>query len=156
MASTYPGLNLREHFKYLPPPAECLAILIGTAELVVFGLGGLTDAKAFANGYGVKLDSPPEGQEPDENQKTHEGLVKAVAARNVQNGALILTFALFTRDRRSLGFAVAYGLITTAADTWIVSKYGLQNMVGGHAIGMMNSLLIGGSLLYWGRNDPWW
>lgn len=153
MASSQLGLSIREHFAYLPPPAECLAILVGTAELVVFGLGGLSDTTAVAKGYGL---NPPSSTSSPEDRKTNEGLIRAIAARNIQNGALILTFALYTRDRRSLGLAVAYGVITTLADSWIVAKYGVKDLVGGHVVGVVNSLLIGGSLLWWKRGDAWW
>lgn len=145
------NLSFRDHFAYLPPPAECLAILVGCAECVVFGLGGLTDPTAFAKGYGIKTsdaDSP-------ETKKTQQGLIRAIAARNIQNGVLILTFAMYTRDRRSLGLAIAYGVITTIADTWIVNAVGVKELAAGHAVGILNSLLIGGSLLYWGREDKY-
>jgi hypothetical protein len=83
-------------------------------------------------------------------------MATAVAARNVQNGILLLTFGLVLRDRRSLGVAVLAGLIATLADTLIVRAYGMKDKIAGHYIGVFNSLVIGGSLLYWGRNDPLW
>lgn len=79
--------------------------------------------------------------------------MQAIAARNMQNGALILTLALYTRDRTALGIAVGLGVITTLADTLIVRSKGVQETVAFHGIGILNSLLLGGSLLYWGRED---
>jgi hypothetical protein len=145
-------------FAHLPPPAECLAILVGCAELVVFGLGGLSDHVAFAQGFGLQIDAPapasPEHALTD-NQKTHKALVQAIAARNIQNGALILTLACYTRNRTALGFAVLYGFLTTLADTLLVRTYGVKDLALGHLVGVVNSLAIGGSLLYWTRDDPW-
>lgn len=83
-------------------------------------------------------------------------MVAAIAARNVQNGVLLLTFGLVLRDRRSLGVAVLAGLVATVADTVIVQAYGVKDKIVGHYIGIFNSLVVGGSLLYWGRNDPLW
>lgn len=60
------------------------------------------------------------------------------------------------RDRRSLGVAVLAGLVATIADTVIVQGYGVRDKVLGHYVGIFNSLAIGGSLLYWRRNDPLW
>ena len=146
----------RELFDNLPPPSECLAILVGCAETIMFGLGGLNDQVAWAKSFGVPIDAPKDTQDPAENQKTKKALVQAIAARNIQNGALILTFACYTRDRTALGIAVGYGVITTLADYIIVKNSGVPDLAPGHAIGIMNSLLIGGSLLYWRRDDPWW
>lgn len=153
MASRYPGQEL---FSNLPPPAECLAILVGCAETIMFGLGGLNDQVAWAKSFGVPIDAPKDTQDSGENQRTKKALVQAIAARNIQNGALILTFACYTRDRTALGIAVGYGVITTLADYIIVQNHGLPHLAPGHLVGVANSLLIGGSLLYWGRNDPWW
>jgi hypothetical protein len=69
---------------------------------------------------------------------------------------LLLTFGLVLRDRRSLGVAVLAGLVATVADTAIVRAYGVKDKIAGHYVGVFNSLAIGGSLLYWGRNDPLW
>ena len=141
-------------FQYLPPPAECLAILLGLAEVSIFGLAGLTGPTEFAKGLGVPISAPKtESEELTTTQKTQRALSQLIAARNVQNGALILTFALYTRDRRSLGIAIAAGVITTLADAVVVNAYGLKDVVAFHAIGVVNSVLIGGSLLYWGRED---
>lgn len=163
------------------PPAECLALLIATLELVPFGIAGLRNPVAFADGFGLPLQtssstsssstkqstqelskeptadpSPTSATSSEEDQKTKKALVAAIAARNVQNGILLFTFGLVLRDRRSLGVAVAAGLITTLADAAIVNAYGAKDKIGGHFIGIFNSLAIGGSLLYWGRNDPLW
>jgi hypothetical protein len=155
MASQYqgPGATLWAH---MPPPAECLAILVGCAEVVVFGLGGLANPADFASGYGLPIDAAKEGVEPTENQKTQSALVKAICARHVQNGALILTFGLYTRNRAALGFAVAYGAFSALADTLIVRNNGVHHLAGGHVIAVFNALAVGGSLLYWGRYDKLW
>jgi hypothetical protein len=158
----------RSLFHTLPPPAECLALVIGTLELLPFGIIGLRNPALFANGYGLPISnqstsgdattSKPNssGLSPEAEQQTKKALVAAVAARNVQNGILLLTFGLVLRDRRSLGVAVLAGLIATLADTLIVRAYGMKDKIAGHYIGVFNSLVIGGSLLYWGRNDPLW
>lgn len=163
------------------PPAECLALFIATLEILPFGIAGLSNPTAFADGYGLplqrSLSTPPslnkrsaDGQSSettaisstestksfDEDQKTKKALVAAIAARNVQNGVLLFTFGLILRDRRSLGVAVAAGLVATLADTFIVKAYGAKDKIAGHSIGIFNSLAIGGSLLYWGRGDSWW
>ncbi|KAJ4332380.1 hypothetical protein N0V87_008435 [Didymella glomerata] len=163
------------------PPAECLALLIATLELVPFGIAGLSNPTAFADGFGLPLQTSSNTSSStskrsadglfaesatestsnsvrsfEEDQKTKKALVAAIAARNVQNGILLFTFGLVLRDRRSLGVAVAAGLITTLADAVIVNAYGAKDKIGGHFIGVFNSLVIGGSLLYWGRHDPIW
>jgi hypothetical protein len=159
----------RNLFHHLPPPAECLALVIGTLELLPFGILGLRNPAFFADGYGLPIsnnttanngstETKPNssGLSPEAEQQTKKALVAAIAARNVQNGVLLLTFGLVLRDRRSLGVAVLAGLIATVADTVIVRTYGVKDKVGGHYVGIFNSLAIGGSLLYWGRNDPLW
>ncbi|KAJ4382573.1 hypothetical protein N0V86_001795 [Didymella sp. IMI 355093] len=163
------------------PPAECLALFIATLELVPFGIAGLSNPTAFADGFGLPLQtssstsssstkrnadsllsesttesSSTSVSSSEEDQKTKKALVAAIAARNVQNGILLFTFGLVLRDRRSLGVAVAAGLITTLADTVIVNAYGAKDKIAGHYVGVFNSLAIGGSLLYWGRHDPLW
>jgi hypothetical protein len=163
------------------PPAECLALFIATLELVPFGIAGLSNPTAFADGFGLPLQtssstpssstkrnadslssesttksSPTSVSSSEEDQKTKKALVAAIAARNVQNGILLFTFGLVLRDRRSLGVAVAAGLITTLADAVIVNAYGAKDKIAGHYVGVFNSLAIGGSLLYWGRHDPLW
>jgi hypothetical protein len=159
----------RNIFQYLPPPAECLALVIGTLELLPFGIIGLRNPAFFADGYGLPISNTTSssdastatkpnssGLSPEAEQQTKKALVAAIAARNVQNGVLLLTFGLVLRDRRSLGVAVLAGLVATLADTVIVRAYGVKDKVAGHYVGIFNSLAIGGSLLYWGRNDPLW
>ena len=159
----------RETYQHLPPPAETLAILVGCMELTVFGLGGLANPLEFSKGYGLPLTSASsteralESSSTDSNsktssdaKKTQEALIAAIAARNIQNGVLLVTFGLYARDRRALGIAIATGLITTVADTLIVQSYGVKDAVWGHVFGIVNSLAIGGSLLYWGRTDKLW
>ncbi|EGP88756.1 unnamed protein product [Zymoseptoria tritici ST99CH_1A5] len=155
MASQYqgPGATLWAH---MPPPAECLAILVGCAEVVVFGLGGLANPSDFSNGYGLPIDAATEGVQATQSQKTQSALVKAIASRHVQNGALILTFGLYTRNRTALGFAVAYSAISALADTLLVKNNGVDSLAGGHVIAALNSLLVGGALLYWKRDDKIW
>ncbi|KXS98804.1 hypothetical protein AC578_2066, partial [Pseudocercospora eumusae] len=123
----------RELFANLPPPSECLAILVGCAETLMFGLAGLHDPVAWAKSFGVPIDAPKDTGTA-ENQKTKKALVQAIAARNIQHGALILTFACYTRDRTALGLAVGYGVITTLADYVIVRNSGVEDLAPGHAI----------------------
>ncbi|USP78519.1 hypothetical protein yc1106_05793 [Curvularia clavata] len=157
----------RNLFQHLPPPAECLALFIATLEILPFGLLGLRDPSSFADGYGLPITSPPPAPSSSktkrsstatqkEDDQTKKALVAAIAARNVQNGILLATFGLVLRDRRSLGVAVMAGLVATVADTVIVRAYGAKDKIVGHYVGIFNSLAIGGSLLYWGRNDPLW
>lgn len=156
----------RNLFHHLPPPAECLALLVGTLELVPFGILGLRNPAFFADGYGIPIANDSgssattkgnaSGLSPEAEQQTKKALVAAIAARNVQNGILLLTFGLVLRDRRSLGVAILAGLVATMADTIIVRAYGVKDKIAGHYVGVFNSLAIGGSLLYWGRNDPLW
>ncbi|KAH7381388.1 hypothetical protein DE146DRAFT_284730 [Phaeosphaeria sp. MPI-PUGE-AT-0046c] len=159
----------RNLFHHLPPPAECLALVIGTLELIPFGLIGLRNPAFFAEGYGLPIANDPNstnaststkpnasGLSPEAEQQTKKALVAAIAARNVQNGVLLLTFGLVLRDRRSLGVAVLAGLVATVADTVIVRAYGVKDKIAGHYVGIFNSVAIGGSLLFWGRNDPFW
>ena len=165
--------QVRNLFQHLPPPAECFALLIATLELVPFGLAGLSNPSTFADGYGLpissnsnaaatstKRDTDPSTatstNTSENDQKLKKALVAAIAARNVQNGILLFTFGLVLRDRRSLGVAVMAGLVATIADTVIVNAYGAKDKIAGHYVGIFNSLAIGGSLLYWGRNDPLW
>lgn len=159
----------RNLFHHLPPPAECLALIIGTLELLPFGIIGLRNPDLFADGYGLPIShastsaaiSPPttshsSSTSPEAEQQTKKALVAAIAARNVQNGILLLTFGLVLRDRKSLGVAVLAGLVATIADTVIVKGYGVREKVTGHYVGVFNCLAVGGSLLYWGRNDRLW
>ncbi|KAH7070028.1 hypothetical protein FB567DRAFT_456255 [Paraphoma chrysanthemicola] len=160
---------MRTLFQHLPPPAECLALVIGTLELLPFGIIGLRNPAFFADGYGLPISNvtaidasasstkpDSSGLSPEAEQQTKKALVAAIAARNVQNGILLLTFGLVLRDRRSLGVAVVAGLVATVADTVIVRAYGVKDKIAGHYVGIFNSLAVGGSLLYWGRNDPLW
>lgn len=180
MTLHHPSLTMSTHNRsllhHLPPPAECLALIIGTLELIPFGLAGLRSPETFADGYGLPISSisssrdqpistatnsttssPSTQSSPlSEEEQTKKALVAAIAARNVQNGILLLTFGLVLRDRRSLGIAVLAGLVTTLADTVIVRAYGVKEKIAGHYVGIFNSVAVGGSLLYWGRNDPLW
>ena len=161
----------RETYQHLPPPAETLAILVGCMELTVFGLGGLANPLEFSKGYGLPITSssassqqhpgaleasPKDNEQTGDAKKTQEALIAAIAARNLQNGVLLLAFGLYTRDRRALGIAVATGFITTVADALIVQWYGVKEAVWGHVFGVVNSAAIGGSLLYWARGDKLW
>ncbi|QIW94667.1 hypothetical protein AMS68_000185 [Peltaster fructicola] len=163
--------TLRETFAYLPPPAECLAILVGFAEITVFGLAGIASPADFAKGYGLPIKSAAAAQQhpgalapssdadskaSKEVGKTDTAFISAIAARNIQHGALILAFALYFKDRRALGVTVAAGFITTVADLLLVHSYGLKEAAFGHIIGIANCTLVGGSLLWWGRNDKWY
>ncbi|KAH9809827.1 hypothetical protein Tdes44962_MAKER06068 [Teratosphaeria destructans] len=154
----------------LPPPAECLAILLGIAEVSIFGLAGLANPQEFAKGYGLHYPSKSDAQkqpgaiqsnESEQNkaqqaERTHDAYIAAIASRNIQNGVLLLTLGCYVRDRRALGIAVACCFITTLADALIVKAYGVPEMMWGHVTGIFNSITIGGSLLWWGRQDPWW
>jgi hypothetical protein len=153
----------------LPPPAECLAILVGVAEVSIFGLAGLANPLEFSKGYGLPFNpasasqkhpgalesSEQEQSKAKEVEKTQAAYVAAIAARNIQNGVLLLVLGLHVRDRRALGTAIAAGAVTTVADTLIVQAYGVKEMVWGHAFGIFNCFAIGYSLLAWGREDPW-
>lgn len=155
----------------LPPPAECLGILLGCAEITIFGLGGLANRVEFSKAYGLPIvrasttQTHPgalEAQDATEKttgsqaERTQEALIAAIAARNLQNGVLLVALGCYVRDRRALGVAVLVGLVTTGADLWIVQSYGVREAAFGHVFGLFNSLAIGGSLLYWARTDPWW
>lgn len=166
--NTMASQSFSNFYTHLPPPAECLAILVGFAELSIFGLAGLANPVEFANGYGLPISNTASSQDQTSaieassddtktsDDKTKQALIAAIAARNVQNGILILTLACYTRDRRSLGLAITAGLVTTVADALIVQWYGVKDKVFGHYIGVFNSFAIGGSLLYWGRQDRWY
>jgi hypothetical protein len=154
----------------LPPPAECLAILVGCLELTVFGLGGLANPVEFAKGYGLPLisksttqahpgaveSSDDEKSKDADVQRTQQAYIAAIAARNLHNGILLLTLGCYVRDRRALGIAIASGLVTTVGDVLIVQWYGVKDAVWGHVFGVVNSAAIGYSLLHWGRNDKLW
>ncbi|KAF2171845.1 hypothetical protein M409DRAFT_63401 [Zasmidium cellare ATCC 36951] len=148
-----PSLTNTTLFSNLPPPSECLAILLGLAELTAFGLTGLTDPTTFSTNHGLPIQTTQQPQQHTSETTTKRALVQAIAARNVQNGALLLTLALYTRDRTALGIAVGLGVVTTLADTLIVRANGVKDTVAFHAVGIVNSVLLGGSLLWWGRED---
>lgn len=160
MAST-----TRSMFANLPPPAECLAILVGVAEISIFGLAGLANPPSFAKGFGLPVTSSSKDatleagtttpQESSQVQKTQRGLVLALAARNLEKGLTVLAFACYWRDRKAVGTCIFAGLITTAADYLAVKWYGEEEAAFGHVIGMVNCSLIGGALLYWTREGAW-
>ena len=156
----------------LPPPAECLAIGVGCLEITLFGLAGLLNPIEFAKGFGVPMVTPSsktleaggalegatiqEKERSEKVQNTQSAYIAAIAARNLQNGALLLLFGCYVKDRRALGLAVAAGVVATVSDALIVQAYGVPEALFGHLFGICNSVLIGGSLLYWGRYDPLW
>jgi hypothetical protein len=160
----------RNLFQHLPPPAECLAILIGTAELTVFGIAGFVDPAQWAKVFGVPMlaasaaqkhpgaleSTAEESKQATETRNTQKALITALAARNAQNGLLMLTFGVWLRDRKALGIAAILGTVTTATDYFVVKSYGVKEAASAHLVGVLNCILVGGSLLYWGRNDPWW
>lgn len=161
----------RNLFTNLPPPAECLAILIGTAEITIFGLAGLANPTSFAKGFGLPLLPSTESQlEAGENknknnssdkppstaaEKAHRGLLLALAARNLEKGLTVLAFACYFRDRKAVGTCIFAGLLTTTADYLAVKWYGEREAAAGHVIGMANCSLVGGALLWWGREGGW-
>jgi hypothetical protein len=148
----------RDLFAGLPPPAECLAILVGVAEVTLFGAAGLANVTEFAKGYGlpIKASTSPNKRENEEIETNQKALVAALAARNIEKGLIVLAFACYWRDRKALGTVVATGLVTTVADLLIVQWYGAKEAVFGHVIGVVNCTLIGSALLYWNRADPLW
>jgi len=159
-------------FQRLPPPPECLALLVAALEVFPFGLSGLWNPISFSDGYGLPIDTTVATSSTSSkrssttsattlptlevDRNTKKALVAAIAARNVQNGILIFTFGLVLRDRKSLGVAVMAGLVATFADAVIVRTYGVKEKMAGHCVGIFNSLAIGGSLLYWDRQDSVW
>lgn len=157
-------------FANLPPPAECLAILVGFAEITIFGLAGLANPPSFAKGLGLPITSStssPEDtkaaeleanttpQEASQSAKTQRGLILALAARNLEKGLTVMAFACYWRDRKALGTVIFAGLLTTAVDYLAVKWYGEEEAAFGHVIGMANCSLIGGALLYWSRDGAW-
>lgn len=144
-----------------PPPAESLALLLGCAQLSIFGLAGLSDPDGWAAGYGLPLVAPKSVESSSPADKAQQAqvqraLVAATAARNVTNGVLILGLGAWLRDRRALGLAIACNVLTTVADTLIVRWFGVEKQASGHLIGVVNSTAVGMVLLKWGRDDPWW
>jgi hypothetical protein len=152
-------------FANLPPPAECLAILVGFAEITIFGLAGLANPPSFAKGLGLPITSSTSSesqleanttpQEASQSAKTQRGLILALAARNLEKGLTVMAFACYWRDRKALGTCIFAGLLTTAVDYLAVKWYGEEEAAFGHVIGMANCSLIGGALLYWGREGSW-
>jgi hypothetical protein len=118
----------RSLFANLPPPAECLAILVGVAEISIFGLAGLANPSSFATGFGLpitsssstskdaELEANTTPQESSKSAKTQRGLILALAARNLEKGLTVLAFACYWRDRKAVGTCIAAGFITTFAD----------------------------------------
>jgi len=154
----------RNLFANLPPPAECLAILIGTAEITLFGLAGFANPASFATGFGLPIQDSASSeknleagtpQSPDSAENTQRGLVLALAARNLEKGLTLLAFACYWRDRKALGTCVFAGLLTTGVDYLVVKWYGAREAAFGHVIGLANCGLIGGALLYWSRDGAW-
>ncbi|KAM0714806.1 hypothetical protein Q7P37_009270 [Cladosporium fusiforme] len=152
----------RNLFAGLPPPAECLAILIGTAEITIFGLAGLANPTSFATGFGLPISNKPSTSETSTDkppttpeEKAHRGLLLALAARNLEKGLTVLAFACYFRDRKAVGTCILAGLVTTTADYLAVKWYGAQEAASGHVIGMVNCSLVGGALLWWGREGAW-
>jgi hypothetical protein len=156
----------RNLFANLPPPAECLAILVGTAEITLFGLAGLANPASFAKGFGLPiqdsssafekdLEAGTTTQSPDSVSNTQRGLILALAARNLEKGITLLAFACYWRDRKALGTCIFAGLLTTGVDYLVVKWYGAQEAAFGHVIGLANCGLIGGALLYWSRDGAW-
>jgi hypothetical protein len=156
----------RNLFANLPPPAECLAILVGTAEITLFGLAGLANPASFAKGFGLPIQDSSETSEkdleagtstPDSTSvsNTQRGLILALAARNLEKGITLLAFACYWRDRKALGTCIFAGLLTTGVDYLVVKWYGAQEAAFGHVIGLANCGLIGGALLYWSRDGAW-
>jgi hypothetical protein len=164
MTTTYP----RTLFANLPPPAECLAILVGVAEISIFGLAGLANPPSFAKGFGLPITSSSNDekaaqleagtttpQESSQVSKTQRGLVLALAARNLEKGLTVLAFACYWRDRKAVGTCIFAGLVTTVVDYAVVKWYGEDEAAFGHVIGTLNCSLIGGALLYWTREGSW-
>ena len=65
---------------------------------------------------------------------------------------MILTFALYTRDRKSLGIAVGISGLVAVADAMVVSMYGVKELMGAHVISAAARLVLGARLVYWGRD----
>lgn len=155
--NSFRGLSDSFPFSRLPPPSQTLAILLGCAELTIFGIAGLYSPGGFATGFGLPLSStwPAKGiksasdpAEDKEKAATH-GYISALAARNIANGALILAFGTYFKDRRALGAVILSGIVTTFADAMVVSRYGPdKSAIWGHVVGIVNSTLIGGALLF--------
>ncbi|KAF1991389.1 hypothetical protein K402DRAFT_459406 [Aulographum hederae CBS 113979] len=168
-------------YSHFPRPALLLALLIGIAETTLFGAAGLANPSAFLTGYGLPLPSPkpahpgaiapeieteepsststntsvppskPDDERTQQHQRTITALTAALAARNIQNGILILTFGALLRDRRALGVVMSAGVLATVADCLVVRRFGVKEAVWGHLVGVVNSVGLGGALLWAGR-----
>ena len=113
-------------FANLPPPAECLAILVGFAEITVFGLAGFANPPSFAKGFGLPVTSSESSssdakleagsattpQEVSKATKTQQGLILALAARNLEKGLTVMAFACYWRDRKALGTCIFAGSVS--------------------------------------------
>ena len=157
-------------FSRLPPPAEILAILLGAGRLSLYGISGIANPIRWAEFYGLPLQISTsthdqkrkrtayteEIRRADETQKTEITLVGAIAARNITNGLLVVILGCWVRDRRALGWAVTVNAVTSLADMFIVRWFGNEKQVFGHAVGVVAWLSVGGSLLFWRRDGPWW
>lgn len=153
----------RNTFANLPPPAECLAILVGLSQLTVFGLGGIANPIEWSKAYGLPIVPAStirrrgaDNEAADEAEKTQIALTSALVSRNIRHGVLILALACYARDRRAVGIALVVNCISSLADTFIVRWFGDDSKVNGHLIGLAGSLGIGSMLLHWRREDPWW
>lgn len=153
----------RNLFAGLPPPAECLAILVGLSQVTVFGLGGIANPIEWSRAYGLPIvpasDIRRRGADNEaatEAEKTQIALISALVSRNIRQGVLILALACYARDRRAVAIALVVNCISSLADTFIVRWFGDDEKVNGHLIGLAGSLGIGSTLLHWRREDPWW
>lgn len=158
--------SARQFYANLPPPAECLAILVGVSQLTVFGLGGVANPLSWSKAYGLPIVLAPrlrrhqassEGsQVAEEAEKTQIALVSALSARSIQNGVLILALACYARDRRAVGIVLLVNGVSALADTLIVRWFGNTDQAAGHLTSLAGSLGIGSILLRWKRDDLWW
>ena len=143
---------------HLPPPAASLAILLATAQLTLFGLRGLWDPDGWAAAYGLPAAPPPASTTtttPTNERPVRHALVRALAARNVANGALMLGLAWAGRGR-ALGWVVCANVLVTGADALVVRGLGGEGHGGGggkevaHWAGVVHSGVVGGWLLWTG------
>jgi len=156
----------RSFYENLPPPAECLAILVGCAQLTVFGLGGLANPISWARTYGLPIvpasrlqrqqSSTEQTKAAEEAEKTQIALISALTARNVRHGVVIVAAACYLRDRRAIAIALIANGISAISDALIVNWFGDAEQTAGHATGLVGTLALGSFLLRWRRDDPWW
>lgn len=156
----------RQFYANLPPPAECLAILVGLSQLTVFGLGGIANPLSWSKAYGLPIVQAPrlrrrqasseESQAAEEAEKAQIALVSALSARSIQSGVLILALACYARDRRAVGIALIVHGVSSLADSLIVRWFGNTDQAAGHLATLAGSLGIGSILLRWTREDAWW